>query len=135
MKVGLSSLLAGLVIGASGLVACSARTPGALAANPAPAADAGKHVEVTSEAGAANQAQACKTLPRNFTIAPKDYYFVYPTVAAAVTDLRSAFPGSKFLDDGNAFQARGEAAAAKAFEGYKKLYPNLVDGLSGPLRW
>lgn len=97
-----------------------------------PTGDGGGSQEVVSEAGAANQAQACNTLPRTFSVAPKDYYVVYTSDAEAISSITKVLPKTKWIAPGSAQQTRGEAAVAKVFTAYQKLYPDAVAGMTAP---
>lgn len=97
-----------------------------------PTGDGGGTKEVVSEAGAANQAQACNTLPRTFNVAPKDYYIVYASDADAIASIQAVLTKTKWVAPGSAQQTRGEAAVAKVFTAYQKLYPDAVAGMTAP---
>lgn len=112
------------------LGACSSEDEGGAAA-PTPSPGAGKE-EKTSEKGAKNQAQACTTKPRVFDVAPRDYYHVYASEADAVASMRAVVPSIPWADPGSDLQRRGQAAVAKIFAAYQKLYPESVEGMEAP---
>lgn len=128
-----------ITLAGSGLMATAILGACSSDPDPAPATttiqDGGTVTPATpqSEAGAANQAQACKTLPRDLKgVKPTDYFAVLSSDQAAVDQL--AKTGTKFLPPGSDLQKRGEALTAPIYEAYKKLYPETVEGMPGPPR-
>lgn len=129
-----------ITLAGSGLMATAILGACSSDPDPAPATtttqDGGTVTPATpqSEAGAANQAQACKTLPRDLKgVKPTDYFAVMTSDQAAV-DLLTKRTGLKFMPPGSDFQKRGEALTAPIYEAFKKLYPETVEGMPGPPR-
>ncbi|WP_394833433.1 hypothetical protein LVJ94_43700 [Pendulispora rubella] len=86
-----------------------------------------------TEPGVAAQ-EVCATKHKSFDVANTKYFHVFESDAAAVQALRTGFNNYKWLDPGSALQRRGEAAAAKAYAAFQKIYPEATQDMPGPPR-